>query len=380
MPDAARSLFSTPPTQIVNSSALAPRSFRSRVLQSGVALVPALDITLVFFAADQPGVVTATVDWSDTGNDIQAALLRGRCTREQIEYEFPECDASALVAISDEENPVKPVILTASVAAGRYTLLIVNFGPRADTVSYRVEGNVSADADLGTARFLGATLPSGSTVTVAPLQTNGQQVSALSFSAAITLVDSLTNATVRAWVRTPTTRCLGGGRARVNFEAGREQVVTPASMSNPGGVQPVCALPYITTHVEFEVLDSAGTVVLQQQFRADYLFVASTSATRTFSFVLPAGSTRSVLTGPVQAGNGSLLVRLNYSGGFAILGCVGTSARCTPFGGTSGAQHTIVIPASFPAGPIQVLVYFRPNTVQPPGDATGTVSFTYNPL
>ena len=39
-----------------------------------------------------------------------------------------------------------------------------------------------------------------------------------------------------------------------------------------------------------------------------------------------------------------------------------------------------MIPADFPAGPIQATVYFNPNFPQASGNATGTVTFSYNPL
>jgi len=41
---------------------------------------------------------------------------------------------------------------------------------------------------------------------------------------------------------------------------------------------------------------------------------------------------------------------------------------------------TFNIPSDFPAGPIQASVYFNPSAAQPSGNASGTVTFTYNPL
>jgi hypothetical protein len=100
--------------------------------------------------------------------------------------------------------------------------------------------------------------------------------------------------------------------------------------------------------------------------------------TDTFAFTLPAGSP-SVVVGPVRAGNGPLEVALNFSGNFIILACVGTPAACKPMGGRP-TTTTFNIPSDVPAGPIQAIVYFNPNAVQPSGNASGTVSFTYNPF
>ena len=100
--------------------------------------------------------------------------------------------------------------------------------------------------------------------------------------------------------------------------------------------------------------------------------------TDTFAFTLPAGSL-GVVVGPVLAGNGSLEVALNFSGDFIILACVGTQSSCIPMGGRPQTR-TFNIPSDFPAGAIQATVYFNPNFPQPPGDASGTVNFTYVPL
>lgn len=125
----------------------------------------------------------------------------------------------------------------------------------------------------GSIRFQDATLPTGSTVPVAPMGTGGQQAQSLQFRAAITLTNATSGALVRAWVRTASTRCMGGGQARVDFPAGVELVVSPLSMSNPGSGQPVCALPYSTSLVEFEVVSSAGLQLLTVSFPAVYNFV-----------------------------------------------------------------------------------------------------------
>jgi hypothetical protein len=100
--------------------------------------------------------------------------------------------------------------------------------------------------------------------------------------------------------------------------------------------------------------------------------------TDTFTFTLPAGSSNAFVVGPVRARDGALDVTLNYDGKFIILACVGTATACRPFGGAPMAA-SFDIPSDFPAGPIQAQVYFNYHYPQPPGDATGTVSFSYNP-
>ncbi len=98
----------------------------------------------------------------------------------------------------------------------------------------------------------------------------GQQAQQLWFEAAIAMNEDLPGALVRAWVRTEEERCMGGGRAGVDFQGGVAQGVRPASMSSGGQ----CALPYTTTQVEFEVI-AGGESVLQQRFPMTYHFVAA---------------------------------------------------------------------------------------------------------
>ena len=65
------------------------------------------------------------------------------------------------------------------------------------------------------ARLISASLPAGSTVLVSPMFTLGQQAQALWFAGAITPKKDLAGALVRTWVRTASTRCMGGGATQV---------------------------------------------------------------------------------------------------------------------------------------------------------------------
>lgn len=126
----------------------------------------------------------------------------------------------------------------------------------------------------GTVRLVSASLPAAATVKVGPMFATGQQAPSLFFTGAIVLRADLKGALVRAWVRTEAQRCMGGGQAGVDFQAGVERTVSPASMSHPGPGMPLCLLPFATTQVEIEVVDAAQGVVVAQRFPAAYSFVA----------------------------------------------------------------------------------------------------------
>jgi hypothetical protein len=236
------------------------------VIQGSVALSP-LQFAVVSFRVDRSGTLFSQVDWATANNDIDTALVRGRCTADQILTEAPGCNE----ATATEESLAKPSVFSTPVEGGDHTLVILNWGPGVDTATYRLQGNVS-----------GGTAPSTSSVAPTPAP-------------------------------------------------------TPAPSPAPGSRR-----------------------------------------TDTFGFTLPAGSQASVTVGSVRAANGPLEVRLDFSGNYIILACVGTASSCIPMGGRPQTR-TFSIPGDFPAGTIQGKVYFNNNFPQPPGAAVGTVTFTYTP-
>lgn len=111
-----------------------------------------------------------------------------------------------------------------------------------------------------------------------------------------------------------------------------------------------------------------------------------TRRTETFAFTLPARSTAQLQLGPVRAGSGPLEATLSYAGDFVLATWICTpdtaipcQAMCAPcqLGGRP-ITRAFNISRHFPAGLIRAVVWFNPNYPQPPGAASGTVTFTYN--
>jgi len=69
------------------------------------------------------GALTLTVDWTLASNDLDVGLVRGDCTEEL--FDANQCD---FIDFTDSTT-IKPAVLSLNVAAGRYTPMIVNFGP-----------------------------------------------------------------------------------------------------------------------------------------------------------------------------------------------------------------------------------------------------------
>jgi hypothetical protein len=92
------------------------------------------------------------------------------------------------------------------------------------------------------------------------------------------------------------------------------------------------------------------------------------------AFRLPAGYAGDIRF-DVSVGAGPVDITLDFSGDYVILACVGMGVGCFPMLGRPGTR-TI----NFPAGSVRASLYFSANQSQPPGDAVGTLAFTFNPF
>lgn len=98
------------------------------------------------FTTTRTGRLDVTVDWTFARNDVDAHLARGAC--EFIQFILGACE---IVAFS-ESTTAKPERLTVpSAAAGVYTLLIPNFGPGRESISYQVVLTTGGGAASGSA-------------------------------------------------------------------------------------------------------------------------------------------------------------------------------------------------------------------------------------
>jgi hypothetical protein len=144
------------------------------VVQGTVDLAP-FQLAVLNFAVTSAGTLATRIDWSDVNNDLDTAILSRRCTVQEVMAEASGCsDKSVLVK---DDGSAKPSVLSASVQPGEHTLIILNYGPGADTSTYRVEGFVSNEAAPARSasrktETFAFTLPAGShdSVTIGPVQ------------------------------------------------------------------------------------------------------------------------------------------------------------------------------------------------------------------
>jgi hypothetical protein len=101
------------------------------------------------------GSLTATVEWTFAGNDIDVYLISGNCSFEQ--FFAQQCPELAF----SESTTAKPERITVAQApAGAYTLFVWNIGPGDESWSFQVVLTPSASS----AAFsrAGANVPLGS--------------------------------------------------------------------------------------------------------------------------------------------------------------------------------------------------------------------------
>jgi hypothetical protein len=87
---------------------------------------------LATFATTQAGDLEVVLDWTFAENDLDALLIRGECTPEQLIA--LECNVGAIA-----DSAAKPERLGISNApAGTYTFYVINLGATTESFSFQV--------------------------------------------------------------------------------------------------------------------------------------------------------------------------------------------------------------------------------------------------
>ena len=94
---------------------------------------PTLGIGGGVYQFNAGGRVDISVDWTSPSNDVDVYFYRGTCT--VLDGFNDRCE---ILAKADSTNSKPERLSVANVAAGTYTMLIYNWGPRSDTVRYRI--------------------------------------------------------------------------------------------------------------------------------------------------------------------------------------------------------------------------------------------------
>ncbi len=109
-----------------------------QVMEGSIDLRP-LRFDVVLVDVSRNGTFSSNVNWNDIGNNIDSAILRGACTVFLIQAEVVGC--REVDALAFDSSLDRPSVVAAPVTPGAHTVVLLNLGPEADTLSYRIEIN-----------------------------------------------------------------------------------------------------------------------------------------------------------------------------------------------------------------------------------------------
>ena len=115
-----------------------PTGPSNNAVSSGSLTIAAGDFSVVAFTLDSRTALRTQIDWTVPLNDVDAFLLRGTCSRDDVLNAKPACTMDAVV-VGAATGVTKPELFTtAALDPGPYTLLVVNRGSQNDTCNYQV--------------------------------------------------------------------------------------------------------------------------------------------------------------------------------------------------------------------------------------------------
>ena len=115
-----------------------PTGPSSGTVSSGSMTITPGDFAVVAFTLDSRAPLRTQVDWSVPANDVDAFLIRGTCSRDDVLTAKPACTMDAVVVGAGTGITKPESFTTTALDPGPYTLLVVNRGSQNDTCNYQV--------------------------------------------------------------------------------------------------------------------------------------------------------------------------------------------------------------------------------------------------
>ena len=106
-------------------------------LIEGTITLLAGETDVVNFTATRAGTLSASVDWTTPGGDVDIYLLKANCSLANLYAEVAGCRESDVVA--SDEGFVRPAVFSTAVTTGQYTLVLFNMGSVSASATYRLE-------------------------------------------------------------------------------------------------------------------------------------------------------------------------------------------------------------------------------------------------
>jgi hypothetical protein len=107
-------------------------------VSAGSMAITSGEFIVTSFNLDARAPLHVQVDWSNTSNDLDAFLIRGTCSRDDVLTAKPACTMDAVFVGAGTGTTKPETFTTAAVEAGAYTLLVVNRGAGNDSCNFKV--------------------------------------------------------------------------------------------------------------------------------------------------------------------------------------------------------------------------------------------------
>lgn len=119
---------------VATTPAPPPAPVQAVVAQGSISGLEPLFVTIrPPFSTSATGTIDVTVDWTFPANDVDVYLARGACSFEQL-----VADQCIMAGFSESLTAKPEKVSVPNAAAGTYTLVIANWGPGTESLSYQV--------------------------------------------------------------------------------------------------------------------------------------------------------------------------------------------------------------------------------------------------
>lgn len=121
-----------PTTQSTTRIVLSQGNWQAAAAPAGTRDLTGTNVVLLPVTLTSAATLDVTATWASQSNDVEFAIHQGTCS-------FSNLGTSGCVALLESGKPTtRGVTLSKAVAAGNYTMMIVNFGPGAESGTYQV--------------------------------------------------------------------------------------------------------------------------------------------------------------------------------------------------------------------------------------------------
>jgi hypothetical protein len=110
-----------------------PASVKTVITEASVPSLPVDYVAGRYFSTSATGTIDVTVDWTFAEDTVHVWLAKGQCTFEEFEADTCQYATQSLVS-----RPKPRILSVPAATAGAYTLIIANWGPKDESLSYQI--------------------------------------------------------------------------------------------------------------------------------------------------------------------------------------------------------------------------------------------------